>query len=86
MCFLLLVYDYCMVHRQYNVHICRSSTQTSLDELESALKGMKTFCDTCTKIEGEMFMTANVYCPQCDMKYCNRHHKVLTHDKSEIKA
>ena len=54
----------------------RSTFQTTIDELQSALGDLKTFCDTCVEKEGESFMTANVYCLECKMKYCNRHHKV----------
>ena len=46
-----------------------------VENLESAIKGPETFCDTC-KRKGVPKKTANVYCAICKKKYCAKHAEV----------
>lgn len=53
----------------------RRVTEVLLEKLPSALGDKPAFCDTCVNLE-EKFMTPNVFCVQCDRKFCDAHRKV----------
>ena len=46
-----------------------------VENLQSAIKGPETFCDTC-KRKGVPKKTANAYCAICKNKYCAKHAEV----------
>ena len=54
--------------------VCRTDVPITTTGLPSALV-KPTFCNTCTD-KGVQGQTANVYCVQCDAKFCNKHREV----------